>query len=197
MRRPVSILVLCLAAALSGGCGGGEAQTVAGDGYTFELPAGWEDITGDEEKTTKLLGELSATIAGDYDAAVVSDQVSAGLRTNFSVRVYDDVPAGYDSKRLVEQNVAVFENPDQVDGLLGDLFEIDYPGREPQRIELGGQAAYEIRYGLTSPRAEMEVLQVYAVHEGSAYVATLRAGPEVFDPDAPDVRRILETWTWD
>ena len=198
MRKRLLSLFACLTVAPVAACGGeADAELVGGDGYAFEVPAGWSDVTGSTRKTTDLLGDLSGSIAELYDTSVVSGGKSDRRRISFSVRVYEDYPPGYDSRRLVDHNMAVFENPDQVDGLLPGGFDIDYARREPQRIDLGGETAYEVRYRVTSPITKLNVLQVFAMHEGTAYVATLRAVPEVFEPDGPEVEQILDSWRWD
>jgi len=201
MRRLSVPLLACLAAALLAGCGSDEPETVDGDGYSFEAPEGWEDVTGDSEEIADLIGgaggDAAAAAAGAYDVAVVSDETSDDFRTNFNVGLQEDVPPGYDAQRFAEQNVAVFENPDQVEGILPDGIDVDYVGDEPRRITLGGETAYEVEYGLTTPEAEVAALQVYAVHEGAAYVGTYTADPDAFDPQSEDLRHILETWEWD
>jgi hypothetical protein len=201
MRRGSLPLIAYLAAALLAGCGSDEPATVDGDGYTFEAPAGWKDVTGDSEEIADLIGgaggDAAAAAADAYDVAVVSDETSDDFRTNFNVGLQADLPPGYDSARLAEQNVAVFKNPDQVEGLLPDGIEVDHVGDEPRRITLDGETAYEVEYGLTTPAADVEALQVYAVHDETAYVGTFTTSPERFDPEDEDLRHILETWEWD
>ena len=201
MRRSCLLLIALLTASpFIAGCGEDEPEPIDGDGYTFEAPEGWEDVTGDSEEIADLIGGAggdAAAAAGAYDVAVVSDETSNDFRTNFNVGLQEDVPPGYDAQRFAEQNVAVFENPDQVEGILPDGIEVDYVGDEPRRTTLGGEPAYEVTYGLTTPEAEIEALQVYAVHDGTAYVGTYTADPEVFDPRAEDLREILDTWEWD
>jgi len=201
MRRLSVPLLTCLAAALLVGCGSDEPETVDGDGYSFEAPEGWEDVTGDSEEIADLIGgaggDAAAAAAGAYDVAVVSDETSDDFRTNFNVGLQEDVPPGYDAQQFAEQNVAVFENPDQLEGILPEGIDVDYVGDEPRPITLGGETAYEVEYGLTTPEAEVAALQVYAVREGAAYVGTYTADPDVFDPQSEDLRHILETWEWD
>jgi hypothetical protein len=203
MRRlslPLLVASL-LTALLIAGCGSDEPEAVDGDGYTFEAPDGWKDVTGDSEEIADLIGgaggDAAAAAAGAYDVAVVSDETSNDFRTNFNVGLQEDLPPDYDSLRLAEQNIAVFRNPDQVEGLLPEGIEVDFVGEEPRRITLGGETAYEVQYGLTTSEAELEAVQVFAVHDDTAYVGTYTADAEAFDPDSEDLRHILESWEWD
>jgi hypothetical protein len=193
-----ALLVALLAAA---GCGEDEPETIDGDGYSFEAPAGWEDVTGDSEEIAELIGgaggDAAAAAAGAYDVAAVSDETSNDFRTNFNVGVQEDLPPGYDSLEFAEQNIAVFENPDQVEGILPEGIEVDFVGDEPRKTSLDGETAYEVEYGLTTAEAQIAALQVFVIHDGSAYVGTYTAHPDVFDPQAEDLRHILETWEWD
>ena len=200
-RAALSLIALLTAAALAGGCGEDEPETIDGDGYSFEAPENWEDVTGDSEEIADVIGgaggDAAAAAAGAYDVAIVSDETSNDFRTNFNVGRQEDLPPGYDSLRFAEQNIAVFQNPDQVEGLLPEGIDVDFVGDEPRRTTLGGETAYEVEYGLTTEEAEVEALQVFAVHDGIAYVGTYTADPEVFDPQSEDLRHILETWEWD
>ena len=188
MRRPALLLIALLAAAaLAAGCGSDEPEPIDGDGYSFEAPEGWEDVTGDSEEIADLIGgaggDAAAAAAGAYDVAVVSDETSDDFRTNFNVGLQEDLPPGYDSLQFAEQNIAVFENPDQVEGLLPEGSMSTSSTIEPRRTTLGGETAYEVYYGLTTDEAEVEALQVFVVHDGTAYVGTYTAHPDVFDPD--------------
>ena len=202
MRRALLPLIAVLVTGLFvSGCGEDEPEAVDGDGYTFEAPEGWEDVTGDSEEIADLIGgaggDAAAAAADAYDVAVISDETTDGFRTNFNVGLQEDLPPGYDSLQLAEQNIAVFQNPDQVEGLLPDEIDVDFVEDEPRRTSLGGETAYEVSYGLTTGGAEVEAIQVFAVHDGAAYVGTYTAHPDDFDPDSPDLRHILETWEWD
>ena len=201
MRRVVLLLTALLVAVLLAGCGDDEPQTIDGDGYSFEAPEKWEDVTGDSEEIADLIGgaggDAAAAAAGAYDVAIVSDETSNDFRTNFNVGRQEDLPPGYDSLQFAEQNIAVFQNPDQVEGLLPDGIDVDFVEDEPQRTTLGGERAYEVEYGLTTDETEVEALQVFAVHDGVAYVGTYTADPEVYDRQSEDLRHILDTWEWD
>ena len=201
MRRLALLLIACLAAALLTGCGDDEPETIDGDGYTFEAPEGWEDVTGDSEEIADLIGgaggDAAAAAAGAYDVAAVSDESNDDFRTNFNVGLQEDLPPDYDSLEFAEQNIAVFKNPDQVEGLLPDEIDVDFVGDEPRRTTLGGETAYEVQYGLTTEEASVEALQVFIVHDDTAYVGTYTADAEAFDADDEDLRHILDTWEWD
>ena len=109
-----------------------------------------------------------------------------------------DLPPGYDALQFAEQNIAVFENPDQVEGMLPEGIDVDSVGDEPRHTTLGGETAYEVQYGLTTPEAEVAALQVFAVHEGAAYVGTYTADRRgLRSRQSEDLRHILETWEWD
>ena len=201
MRRRTVLLIACLAVGLLVACGSDEPETIDGDGYSFEAPEGWEDITGESEEIAEVIGgsggDAAAGAAGAYDVAVVSDETSNDFRTNFNVGVQEDVPPGYDSLQFAEQNIAVFRNPDQVEGILPEGIDVDFVGDEPRRTTLGGETAYEVEYRLSTDEAEVATLQVYAVHDGTAYVGTYTTDPGTFDPQSEDLRHILETWEWD
>ena len=201
MRRAALAFVALLAlTAFAAGCGDDEPETIDGDGYTFEIPEGWEDVTGDGEEIADVIGGAggdAAAAAGAYDISLVSDETSNDFRTNFNVGRQEDLPPGYDSLQFAEQNIAVFQNPDQVAGLLPDGLGIDFVGDEPRKTTLGGETAYEVEYGLTTEEARVRALQVFAVHDGVAYVGTYTADPGVFDPQAEDLHQILDSWEWD
>ena len=201
MRRPAFLLLASLIGALlATGCGSDEPKPVDGDGYAFEVPAGWEDVTGDSEEIADLIGGAggdAAAAAGAYDVAVVSDETSDDFRTNFNVGLQEDLPPDFDSLEFAEQNIAVFKNPDQVEGILPDGIEVDFVGDEPRRTTLDGETAYELQYGLTTEASKVQALQVFVVHEDTAYVGTYTADAEVFDAGSEDLRQILETWKWD
>jgi len=206
MRRLAISLIAALILALPvAGCGDDgqsatETKTINGDGYTFEAPEGWEDVTGDTEAIADVIGggsDVAAAAAAAYDVAVASEERTDGLHTNFNVGRQGDLPPDYDSQQLAEQNIAVFENPDQVEGILPEGIDVDFIDDEPTRTTLGGETAYQVEYGLSTAAADVEALQIYAVHDEVAYVATFTAASEAFDPDDEDLQHILETWEWD
>lgn len=198
----LAIMSICSLAAMGllAACGENEPTTITGDGYSFEAPGGWTDASEDGEDLAGAVrdqGEAAATVgAGNPDVVVFSDEQSGGFRTNLNV-LTGEVPAGFDSRRLARSSAASLAAPEQAERFLPGEQEIDYDGTPPRRTSIGGETAFQLEYEMTTSENEVRISQIYVVHGGTGYVATLTTAPDNFDSGVSDLGRIVDTWEFE
>src|SRR5215204_4549120 len=166
MPRAGVVLAACLTLALLAGCGDDEPKAIAGGGYTFEAPAGWEEGDGDE------LGEAFGVTP---DVLIFGEDTENGWRENFNVLIQTDLPAGLAIREWVDQNAATIENP-PLDSQLAPDAEPPSLTSSPRRIELGDEDAYEFGYTTTASGNEVNFGVVLALHDGDGYIGTVTTG---------------------
>jgi len=195
-----------LSLGLLAGCGDSEssdeATTVDGDGYAYTAPAGWEDVSGDGDKISEALGDAGADVTAEdvgaaYDSVVVSDDESNDFRTNFNVLTQEGIPAQLDSEGYAAENSRVLGNPTLAAQVLPDGLEIDYDGSPAEEVTLGGEQAFALEYGASTPDNELEIRQILLVRDGTAYVGTLTAAVDSFDEGTGDLDEIVESWEFE
>ncbi len=201
MRRiPLLLAALALCAVGLVACGGDDKPTkVKGSGYTFEAPAGWDDVTGDASEIADALSANGAEITAEdiganYDAIVIAGDDSDGFHTNFNVTLQHDVPSALSAETIARQSGAILADPEKAAQFLPDGFTIDYDGGPPTKTTLGGEEAYELSYDATVSGNDLKASQIYVVHGGTAYVATFTASAGVFSADQADFKSIQKSW---
>jgi hypothetical protein len=188
-RTPIVLIALL---ALAGcGCGGKETETVSGGGYTYEVPEGWEDRSGDRD--LQGLG-----LAGYTFDTVVTDAPEEGFADNVNVIVERSIAPGVDSRRYAEASEAILRDPQQLQGEVGsavtELNPRDLSGLT--RVELDGQEAYATEYTGDQGGRVLRFRNVVAVRRGRAYGITYTALRHRFRENADEANQVIETWSW-
>lgn len=187
----------------SSGCGSGDSSSerprVSGDGYSYVLPRGWEDLTGNARAISVATGGDGSEVTPAeaerrYDTFVATRKAVRGVKANFYVATAD-APDGATAESVAQKSADALADPSSARRGLG--FSILYDGTPPRRIRLGGEDAYFIDYvGLLRGR-QFRGEQLYTVHDGVAYAATFTA------PDRGSVAAtragaaIIATWEFD
>jgi hypothetical protein len=177
-------------------CGEDEPVTVSGDGYSFEAPGGWTDGSAEGEDLSEGQGGAAASVVGEPDVVVFSDDESGGFRANLNV-LKGDAPPGFDSRRLARNSAAALATPEQAESVLPGETEIEYDGAPPRRTSLGGETAFRLEYEMTTAEGEVRISQIYVVQDGTGYIATLTTAPEDFDSGMRDLEKIVDTWEFE
>jgi hypothetical protein len=188
------VIIACLASFSS--CGTAEkGGTFDGTGYSLEIAADWRDTT-DEAPSIEDIGiDDPALEAVSVDATITGEE-SDGFAPNLAI-VTTPAPGRVDAKELAETNLRTTEAQGTLpEGAGGGA--IDTTGSVVAETELGGEPAASYEQVADAPPGEVRQLQLYAIHDGTAYALTysgLESGQ--FEDDLADVRAMLDSWTWE
>jgi hypothetical protein len=188
MRRSSLVVLLVIALA---GCGGEDAETVAGSGYEYEVPEGWKDSTHDER-----LSDIG--IAGYNFDTIVTGQVEEAFATNVNVIVEGSIAPGVSAREYVDASVRTLRNPELLQGEARRLISRLHPRdlTASRRIELDGEEAYATDYTGNEGARVLRFRSVVAVRNGRAYAITYTALRHLFRAHADEVDQILDSWAW-
>jgi len=148
-----------------------EGETIDGEGYTYAIPEGWEDISEEPE-------------AAAADSFVRVSDASQGFGTNINVIVSPsggatDIEAARESFKQGLETVA------------------DSPVEQVENISIDGETAIGHTATADQQGRTLVFTQYATLHEESLYIVTLTA-PE---DDAEDGRAALDTvltsWAWE
>lgn len=207
MRRRLAIAAVfgtSLAIALgSAGCRSGDSATerprVSGDGYSYVLPRGWEELTGDARAISMATGgdgtEVTpAEAKRRYDTFVATRKAVRGVKANFYVATAD-ASGGSTARSIAQQSADALADPGAASRSPG--LSISYDGAPPRRISLGGEDAYFIDYAGLLRGREFRGEQLYAVHDGVAYAATFTVPDRGTATATRAGAAMIATWDFD
>jgi hypothetical protein len=198
VRRPWLALAL-VAAAVAAGCGDDEdeaAGPVEGDGYTYELPDGWEDQSelGDEA-SAQVDESLPAPVGADVDSFAV-DETEDGFATNVNVIRTGSIAPGVTAARIARENARVLGAPEGAAQVLPEGSEI-LSDVDVSELDLDGAPAASIEYSAAFEDRTNRLRQIFAVRDGTAYTTTFTALEDQFADELPEFEQVLQSWRWD
>ena len=189
-----SVIIACLASLTACGdeAGGGPFD---GSGYSLEIVAGWEDTTADAPDVGDLGFDDPAIDAVSVDATITGE-ASDDFAPNLAI-VTTPAPGNITATKLAEQNLSATQGQGALPPAAGGG-AIDTTDSEVDETELGGEPAASYEQTAQAPPGDVRQLQVYAVHDGTAYALTysgLDSGQ--FEEERADVEAMLDSWMWD
>lgn len=142
---------------------------ITGDGYTYNVPEGWE------------LQDKS--IAPGTDTAAADVTTTTDFADNVNVILS---PAGALTPEQVEKMAAQeLEAAGASDVTVED------------RVTFGGKESAHISAGMTASGATYRIHQYYGTNNDQTYIVTFSFGTQVADTEAVEVSEsILASWTW-
>jgi hypothetical protein len=187
--RSLGGILAALTIALVAACGDDAPERVDGQGYSYAVPDGWDQVEDDVE------------IAGFRpDSAVIGDR-DDGFRVNVNVVREGGLPAGMTVAQYAEASIAGVRDP-RAAGLpqeLVDTVERMRPRQftQPSTAEIGGEKAVTWEYVGTQGANDLHLRQVAAVMDGVAYTVTLSALPEQVDEGQDALDEVVDSWEWE
>lgn len=187
-RRTLAALVVgAFILAACGGDGATPATTAASPGttastgaqirfgsgqYPFALhyPADWTGDTSQEDTVIVISAPTTGTDQFTENINVLATDEAAGFES-----LIDYVEANLDTLEAVIPSF-----------LLYDQFEAD----------LGGEPAYVLVYGGVFDGDEIDFFQVFAIHQGHAYITTYTGSGDDFDTYLDVMLDLLRSWEW-
>lgn len=169
-------------------------QAVTGTGYSFDLPEGWTDIAA--------LGD-SAPAAFAQDLQVVDALATVDPEAEFATEI-NVITAPAPEGTTLDQFARVSKQSIADPATFPEGVTFDSPPSGPTETELGGEPAMELGHdgqfrGDGGSGAYLQ-RQLLALHDGSAYVATLAsypAGPSAPASDEAAFDQIIGSWQWE
>jgi hypothetical protein len=187
VRRAALLVTGALALGACGGDDGDDADRVDGDGYTYEVPGGWDD-------RSESAGEISA--AGFQPDTIVADDPMEGFTPSVNVvretSLADDVDVN-DYVRLSRRNLSDPEALGQL-GLEGFEPRLEDEVREG---ELDGEQSSSFDYTADQQGKQVAFRQVYAIRDGTAYVVTYTTLRDDFDDGTAALDEVIDSWEWE
>lgn len=149
-------------------------DSIDGDGYTYAIPDGWEDVSDDPA-------------SAQADSAVrVSDPTAAfGTNVNVIVGASQCVSAGED----IETGRDCFKQ--EIEGL------VDSPVEELSDITIDGETAIGQTASTEQQGETLVFTQYFAAHEDNVFVVTLTAPQSEADAGASALDSIISSWAWE
>lgn len=185
MRRAIPLVAAALAL---GACGGDDdADRVSGDGYSYELPGGWDD-------RSDAAGDISA--AGFQPDTIVADDPVEGFTPSVNVVRETSLADDVDVEDYVELSRRNLSDPEALDqlGLEGFAPQLEDEVRE---TDLDGEEARSFDYTADQQGKEVAFRQVYALRDGTAYVVTYTALSDRFEGGADALEDVIDSWEWE
>lgn len=108
------------------------------------------------------------------------------------------LPTHNDTENL---NVVTFDNPENVtlEALVADATDqvqqfANFTQISARNTTLGGAPAYTVTYTATIGDVPLKVMQVWAIHNGTAYDVTYNAAPGTFDAYLGQAQRTIDSF---
>jgi hypothetical protein len=187
--------VLALAALAAAGCGGDDEDEdpVEGNGYSYSVPDGWEDVSDRAEE------ELE--VGGFRPDSLVTGESEDDFATNVNVIREDGLPEGVTAAQYADVSLAGLRDPagaglpPEVAETIEDLNPTQIS--EPRDAELDGEEAVAWDYRSTQDGRDVRVRQMAAVMDGAGYTVTLTVLPARFKEGNGAFDEVLESWSWE
>jgi hypothetical protein len=187
--------VLALAALAAAGCGGDDEDEdpVEGNGYSYSVPDGWEDVSDRAEE------ELE--VGGFRPDSLVTGESEDDFATNVNVIREDGLSEGVTAAQYADVSLAGLRDPagaglpPEVAETIEDLNPTQIS--EPRDAELDGEEAVAWDYRSTQDGRNVRVRQMAAVMDGAGYTVTLTVLPARFEEGNGAFDEVLESWSWE
>jgi hypothetical protein len=182
----------CIATAF-GACG--EADRVDGQGYSYAVPDGWDDVSDEAQDQDEL------QIAGIRpDSFVIGDR-DEGFSVNVNVIHEPGLPQGVSAAEYAEVSLAALRDPEAA-GFPPDAVETlkrlqPRQLSQPTETKLGGRKAVTWKYASSQNGRELRHEQVAAVMDGAGYTVTLSALPGQLEDGEDALGEVVDSWEWD
>ncbi|HEX6115861.1 MAG TPA: hypothetical protein VFY99_02095 [Solirubrobacterales bacterium] len=195
MVRVALCLVFIACTAAVPACGGSnDGGRFDGNGYSLEIAGGWEDTTEDAPTFEELGFDDPALAEIGVDATITGEE-SDDFAPNLAI-VTTAAPRTATARKLAEANLRTTREQSTLPSGAGGG-TIDTSASEVDDAELGGEPAASYEQVAEAPPGDVRQLQLYAVHDGTAYAVTfsgLDSGQ--YEEDLPAVEAMLDSWTW-
>jgi hypothetical protein len=178
---------LVIAAVAIGACGGDDGERVDGDGYSYELPGGWDDRSASAD-------EISA--AGFQPDTIVADDPVEGFTPSVNVVRETSLADDVDVNDYVELSRRNLSDPQALEQLGLEGFEPQLED-EVREGELDGEDSSSFDYTANQQGKEVAFRQVYAIRDGTAYVLTYTALRDRFQDGTDALDEVIDSWEWE
>lgn len=146
-------------------------DSIDGDGYTYAIPEGWEDVSDDPA-------------SAQADSAVRVSESGGAFGTNVNVLVSPSAGVT-DIESLRDQ----FKQ--QIEGM------VDSPVKEVPDATIDGETAIGQTATTDQQGATLVFTQYFTAHEDSIYAVTLTAPQDQADAGASALDSIIASWKWE
>jgi hypothetical protein len=199
VRRTPLALVL-VAAAIAAGCGDDDdeepAGPVEGDGYSYELPDGWQDQSGLGDEASEAVDESLPTPIGANVDSFSADETEDGFATNVNVIRTGSIAPRVTAARIARENARILGAPDAAAQVLPEGSEI-LSDVDIANLDLDGEPAASIEYSAAFEDRTNRFRQLFVVRDGTAYTITFTALEDRFEEELPEFDQVLQSWRWD
>ena len=184
MRR-LGILVLLSLTLVA--CGADEAEEVSGTGYSYELPEGWEEASGEDFEA----GGLSAD-------TMVHGEAEEGFSTYVNVVRETSLAPDLGIDAYIRAGLRLLKRPDLLSGELRRIFEGigAHDFSDTGKLKLDGEDARFTDYSSNQRGRALRIRSVSAIREGTAYNITFATLRTHFEDDLDALRDLVRSWEW-
>jgi hypothetical protein len=180
---------------LAGACGDDEEERVAGEGYSYAVPDGWQDVSDEAED------EPGLEIAGIGPDTLVIAEREDGFSTNVNVILEAGLPGGITPARYADITISGLRDPAAA-GFPPELVETIERLRpreisEPEDAALGDEQAFAWEYTSTQNGRDLRIRQVATVVDDTGYTVTLTVLPEHRDDGLDALEQVTDSWRFE
>jgi hypothetical protein len=180
---------------LAGACGDDEEERVTGEGYSYAVPDGWEDVSDEAED------EPGLEIAGIGPDTLVIAEREDGFSTNVNVILEAGLPGAITASRYADITIAGLRDPAAA-GFPPELVETIEGLRprdisEPQDAALGDEQAFAWEYTSTQNGRDLRIRQVATVVDDTGYTVTLTVLPEHREDGLDALEQVTDSWRFE
>ncbi len=149
------------------------ATTLAGQGFSVDIPAGWENITTEAKQQNDLA-----------DIALAEPSQGQAFRTNFNVVEPNQIDSGVSSDELAKQAARELKNVTK--SAVTPVSAPDFDG-DPAL----GQAS-----STTASGVDVSLIQYFVIKNGLVYAATMTFDSRQADEAKATLDEIIGSWSW-
>ncbi len=151
----------------------GAPTTLAGQGYSVDIPAEWEDITAEAQQQNSRA-----------DVAIAEPSQGQPFRTNFNVVEPNQINSGVSSNELAKQ--AARELKSVTKSAVTPVSAPDFDGHSAL-----GQTSSTTASGI-----KVSLIQYFVIKNGLVYAATMTFDSSQADEAKATLAEIIGSWTW-